>query len=169
MSAIAERAGAAVGSLYQFFANKASLTQALRAEYATQFDHLCGPLAARAQTANPRTLAAHLIDLVVDFAETHPALPALLDAPSRMRAPSAIRKIMRERFAGLVLAQDPNLSKVEALRIGMVTLEMIRVFNQLNMEIPPRERPAVVREFKAALVSYLKTRCHARPNRAIPL
>ena len=34
MSAIAERAGAAIGSLYQFFPSKACITQALRTEYA---------------------------------------------------------------------------------------------------------------------------------------
>ena len=38
MSAIAERAGASIGSLYQFFPNKAAITQALRTEYAKQFE-----------------------------------------------------------------------------------------------------------------------------------
>jgi AcrR family transcriptional regulator len=158
MSAIAERAGAAIGSLYQFFPNKPCVTQALRAEYTKRFDRMCAPLAARATTLNPRTLAGHLIDLAVDFAETHRALPALLDAPGSTRAPSAIRRILRERFAGLVLAQNSKLSKPEALRMGMVTLEMIRALSRLYMEVLPRERPALVREFKTALASYLKAR-----------
>jgi AcrR family transcriptional regulator len=158
MSAIAERAGAAIGSLYQFFPNKPCITQALRAEYAKRFDRMCAPLAARATTLNPRALARHLIDLAVNFAETHPALPALLDAPSSTRAPSAMRRILRERFAGLALAQNHNLSKPEALRMGMVTLEMIKALDRLYMEVPPRERPALVREFKTALASYLMAR-----------
>jgi AcrR family transcriptional regulator len=162
MSAIAERAGAAIGSLYQFFPNKACITQALRTEYAKRFDRMCAPLAARATTLNPQTLAGHLIGLAVDFAETHPALPALLDAPGSTRAPSAIRRILRERFAGLALAQNPNLSKPEALRMGMVTLEMIRGLNRLYMEVLPRERPALVREFKMALASYLTARSNGR-------
>lgn len=158
MSAIAERAGAAIGSLYQFFPNKPCLTQALRAEYAKRFDRMCAPLATRATTLNPRAIAGHLIDLAVNFAETHPALPALLDAPSSTRAPSAMRRILQERFAGLALAKNPNLSKPEALRMGMVTLEMIKALNRLYMEVPPRGRPALVREFKTALASYLTAR-----------
>jgi AcrR family transcriptional regulator len=167
MSAIAERAGAAIGSLYQFFPNKPCITQALRAEYAKRFDRMCAPLAARATALNPRTLAGHLINLAVDFAETHPALPALLDAPGSTRAPSAIRRILQERFAELALAQNPNLSKPEALRMGMVTLEMIKALNRLYLEVPPRERPSLVREFKTALASYFKARSHACGNERI--
>jgi AcrR family transcriptional regulator len=162
MSAIAERAGAAIGSLYQFFPNKASITQALRAEYAKQFDRLCAPLAARARTLNPAALADHLIELAVDFLETHPALPALLEAPASTRVPSAIRKVLRERFAAMALAQNSGLSKPEAQRMGTVTLEMIKALNRLYMELPPRERPAMVREFKAALASYFGARANGK-------
>src|SRR5579884_3736875 len=38
MSAIAERAGAPIGSLYQFFPNKQSITHALRTEYGRDFE-----------------------------------------------------------------------------------------------------------------------------------
>ncbi len=37
MNEIACRAGACIGSLYQFFPNKQSLTQALRAQYGSEF------------------------------------------------------------------------------------------------------------------------------------
>src|ERR1700733_11723420 len=53
MSAIAGRAGAAIGSLYQFFPNKACITQALRTEYAKQFDNLYAPLALQAGSLSP--------------------------------------------------------------------------------------------------------------------
>src|ERR1700733_1184556 len=81
MSAIAERAGAAIGSLYQFFPNKACITQALRTEYAKQFDSMYAPLQVQARTLNREALVSHLIELTVSFVEAHPALTALLDAP----------------------------------------------------------------------------------------
>src|SRR5579862_4464992 len=56
MSAIAQRAGAAIGSLYQFFPGKACITQALRTEYAKRFDRLFAPLARQAGKLNPETL-----------------------------------------------------------------------------------------------------------------
>src|SRR5689334_19652309 len=41
MSAIARRAGASIGSLYQFFPNKESLARALRTQYAQEYEQLC--------------------------------------------------------------------------------------------------------------------------------
>jgi len=52
MSAIALRAHASIGSLYQFFPNKAAITQALRIRYSRQFDELCIPLSQEARTVN---------------------------------------------------------------------------------------------------------------------
>jgi AcrR family transcriptional regulator len=158
MSAIADRAGAAIGSLYQFFVNKASITQALRTEYAQQFDDMYAPLVAQARTLNHEALVSQLIDLTVRFVDTHPALPALLDAPQSTRAPVAMRNVLRERFAGVLLAQSPRMSKPKALRLGTVILHIIKALNQLYVERPPLERRKIVQEFKIVLLSYLNAR-----------
>ena len=112
MSAIAGRARAAIGSLYQFFPNKACITQALRTEYAKQFDSLYAPLATQARTMSCQALVSHLINLTVRFVDTHPALPALLDAPRSTRAPAAMRAVLRQAFRGGATA--PKSSHVEA-------------------------------------------------------
>jgi len=164
MSAIADRAGAAIGSLYQFFPNKTCITQALRTEYAKQFDSLYAPLEVRARTLNRETLVSHLIELTVSFVETHPALTALLDAPQSTRAPAAMRKVLRERFAGVLLAQSPRMSKLKALRMGTVALHIIKALNQLYVELPPRDRRRIVQEFKMVLLSYLNARMDRRAN-----
>jgi len=44
MSEVAERAGASIGSLYQFFPNKEAVTQALRSNYSHQIEELWVPL-----------------------------------------------------------------------------------------------------------------------------
>ncbi len=158
MSSIAERAGAAIGSLYQFFPNKASITQALRTEYAKRFSDVYAPLEAQARNLNPDALASHLIELTVRFVETHPALPALLDAPRSTRAPSAMRRMLRHRFANVLLAQNPRLPKEKALLLGTVTLQIIKTLNQLYAELPRLERQRVVQEFKMVLLSYFCAR-----------
>lgn len=158
MSSIAEHAGAAIGSLYQFFPNKASITQALRTEYAKRFDNTYAPLVAEAKTLNPEGLASHLIELTVHFVETHPALPALLDAPRSTRAPAAMRRVLRERFAAVLREQNPRMSRHKALVVGTVTLQIIKTLNQLYTELPRRERQRMVQEFKMVLLSYFCAR-----------
>jgi len=158
MSAIAERANASIGSLYQFFPNKACITQALRTEYAKQFDAIYASLARHARKLSQEALVAHLIELTVHFVDTHPALPALLDAPHSTRTPAAMRRILRERFSGFLLAQHPRMAKGKALTLATVTLHIIKALNQLYVELPPPQRPAFVREFKAVLFSYWTAR-----------
>jgi AcrR family transcriptional regulator len=162
MCAIAERAGASIGSLYQFFPSKACITQALRTEYAQQFDSMYAPLVSRAGTLNPEDLAGHLVDMTAHFLETHRALPALLDAPQSTRAPLAMRNVLRERFAELLVAQSPGLSRGDALRAGTATLHIVKAFNQLYAELPRRERGPMVQEFKMVLLSYFNSRLQPR-------
>jgi AcrR family transcriptional regulator len=164
MSAIAVRAGAAIGSLYQFFPNKACITRALRTEYAKQFDSLYAPLAVKARTLNREALVSHLIDLTVRFVDSHPAFPALLDAPRSTRVPAAMRAVLRQRLAGVLLAQSPRMSKLKALQMGTVTLHIIKALNQLYVELPPRERRRIVQEFKMVLLSYLNARMTLNPR-----
>lgn len=167
MSAIAERAGAAIGSLYQFFPNKACITQALRSEYAKQFESMYASLSVQAKTLRPEALVDELIDLTIRFVETHPALPALLDAPQSTR-PRAMQNILRERFAGILQAQSPRMPQRKALLLGTVTLHLIKTLNQLYTEFPRRERPKLVLEFKMLFLSYFGARLRPRGNRRTP-
>jgi AcrR family transcriptional regulator len=161
MSAIAQRAGAAIGSLYQFFPNKACLTQALRTEYAKRFDRMYAPLVIQARTLNRQALVSHLIDLTVRFVDTHPALPALLDAPQSTSVPAAMRAVLRQRFAEVLLAQSPRMTRAKALLLGTVALHIVKALNRLYVEMPPRERRKMVQEFKMVLLSYFNARMPA--------
>src|SRR5579862_4292926 len=167
MSAIAGRARAAIGSLYQFFPNKACITQALRTEYAKQFDSLYAPLATQARTMSCQALVSHLINLTVRFVDTHPALPALLDAPRSTRAPAAMRAVLRQRFAEVLLAQNPRMSKPKALLLGTVALHIVKALNQLYVELSPRERRKMIQEFKMVLLSYLNARMNPPAGRKV--
>jgi AcrR family transcriptional regulator len=158
MSAIAKRAGASIGSLYQFFPNKLSITQALRSHYAKEYDDLCAPLEARAKTLNLEALVRHLIDLNIGFVEGHRAFVALLDAPHSTRIPAAIQIRLRERFARFFLAKKPRLSKERAAQLAIVTMHILKALNQLYAETPARQRRQYIPEFKAVLTGYLISR-----------
>jgi AcrR family transcriptional regulator len=158
MSDIADRAGASIGSLYQFFPNKLSLTQALRNRYAVQFEDVWVPLERDAETLSLERLCDRLIDSTIRFVKGHPAFLALFDAPPSTRSPAAIRNVFRERVAGFLLASRPGMSKTKALRLANITLEIIKALNRVYSEIHPQERAAYVKEFKLVLFAYLRSR-----------
>ncbi|MGH9558691.1 MAG: TetR/AcrR family transcriptional regulator, partial [Bryobacteraceae bacterium] len=164
MSAIAERAGASIGSLYQFFPNKLSIAQALRARYGSEFAELCVPLASAAKSLNPNEMAGHLIDLICQFAKHHPAFAALLDAPQSARSPAAIRQVLRERLAALFEARRPRISKSEAIHMAAVTLQIMKAFSRFYASQDRRERRWCAREFKLVLQHYLEARLQPRRN-----
>jgi AcrR family transcriptional regulator len=158
MCAIAERAGAAIGSLYQFFPSKAAIAQALCHRYGKQFDEMCAPLAEQAKSLHLQAFVNHLIDLTAQFVNTHPAFFPLLDAPRSVRSSPAIRKLLQERFVGFLLAQKPRLSMAKAVRLSTVTLQILKAMNELYRELAPEQRPAFTQEFKMVLYSYLNAR-----------
>jgi len=158
MSGIAARAGASIGSLYQFFPNKLSITRALWNRYADQFEDVWAPLERDAGTLSLERLSGRLIDSTVRFAENHPAFLALFDAPASARSPVEVRNVFRRRLAGFFIAGHPRMSKPKALRLATVVLEIVKALNRLYPEIHPTQRSKYVREFKMVLLSYLSAR-----------
>jgi AcrR family transcriptional regulator len=158
MSAIADRAGAPIGSLYQFFPNKPSIVQALRTQYVQKFEEMWLPLEVEAAAMDLPNLVRRLIESTIRFADENPAFPALLDAPSSTRTPAAIRKIIKERLAACLRACLPRLPQRKALELATVTLQMLKAMNQLYAEVPLPEKRGVVQEFKIAVLSYLNVR-----------
>ena len=163
MSAVARQAGSSIGSLYQFFPNKASITEALRNRYAREYDEMCAALEAKAGTLNLRGLVEHLMNLNVAFVESHPAFGALLDAPHHSRISSALRSRLRERFARFFLARKPRMPKEKARQIAVVTLHLLKGLNQIYAGTPGARKRQFVAEFKTVLTGYLGTRMGLEP------
>lgn len=157
MNEIADRAGSCIGSLYQFFPNKESLTQALRAQYGKEFQAAWESLESRAASLNIEHLVDQLIDTAIEFVGEHPAFLALLDAPSSTRDPS-IRKLLRKLLARLFLLQKPSVSSAKALRMASVTLQLIKGMNQLYAESKRAAKQPMVQEFRMLLRCYLASR-----------
>lgn len=157
MSAIAERAGAPIGSLYQFFPNKLALTHALRTAYGHDYEERLAALQTQARRLTLPTLVARLIDLSVGFVESHPAFLPLLDAPSSTRSP-ALRAILRQRLAACFMSVYPQVSENKSARLAAVTLQLLKGLNQLYAEAAAPLREQYVREYKIALSCWLRAR-----------
>ncbi len=158
MSAIAERAGACIGSLYQFFPNKLFITQSLRAHYTRAIQEMWEPLALEAKTIPLSRLVDRLVNSMIHFVESNPALLPLLDAPRSTRSPIAIRNLIREQVAQLILAKDPRMNREKAVTIAKVILQMLRALNELYAESNSKQRRVLIQEFKIALHCYLASR-----------
>jgi AcrR family transcriptional regulator len=154
MSEIAERAGASIGSLYQFFPSKQAIVQALRARYRDEFTKRWLPIERDFARLDPENFAARLMDMVIVFIDTHPAFAALLDAPRSTRIPGS----MTERVAGFVMSKKPKMPAKSAAQIAAVTLHMLKAFNHAWVEAAAPARAGLKREFRTALASYLSAR-----------
>ncbi|MGH9358885.1 MAG: TetR/AcrR family transcriptional regulator [Terriglobia bacterium] len=160
MCGIARRARASIGSLYQFFPNKESVAEALRARYGKEIEKLWTELALEAKVLTVEELVCRLVDSHIQLAESHPAFLALLDAPPTAHTAQR-RKLMRDRITAVLLARNIGVSGMKAARAGAVVQQILRGLLTLYARSPADEKGAVVEEFKSVLIGYLA----AKPKR----
>lgn len=158
MTAVAERAGASIGAVYQYFPNKDAIVVALRDQYGDEMRGLWSQVVAEAASLSIRELIEGMLREITVFIESHPAYFALLDAPVPKLKNQAARSRLRAGFAEAFRRKQPSLSEDEALRIARVAVEITKAMNAVYAESKPKERAAVVAEFTLALVGYLEAR-----------
>jgi AcrR family transcriptional regulator len=157
MSQIADRAGACIGSLYQFFPNKQVLTQALRAKYGREIHQIWAQLEAQCASLSIDQMVSHLTTGMIAFVEEYPAFLRLLDAPSYTRS-TPIRQLLRRQLARCFVNMRPGLPPVQAFQIASVCLQIVKGMNQLYSETRGSERKVLVDECRLALTCYLNFR-----------
>jgi AcrR family transcriptional regulator len=153
MSEIAERAGACIGSLYQFFPNKESITEALRTRYCQELCTLWAGLE-EAERLSTNQLVRGLLNETIRFIDDRPAIPYLLNLHPRVQKHS-IRDLLRGRIARILRASAPSLSKSRAFVLSMVILQVMKGMNELYEEATKRAAKSLIREYENVLVSYL--------------
>jgi AcrR family transcriptional regulator len=158
MTEIANRAGASIGAVYQYFPNKEAVVRALRAQYGDEMDARWTFLNQASATLSVKQLADLLVDVLVKFIEEHPAYFALLDAPLRFKRDQQARNRLRERFAGFFRAKSPALAPEEAFRVANVAFQILKSMSPLYAEAKLQERLALIAEVKLALTAYLEAR-----------
>jgi AcrR family transcriptional regulator len=158
MRDIAERAGASIGSLYQFFPNKEVVARAIKTQYCQELKALWANLAAASAKTPTIRLVDQFLNVTIKAIEQHPAIIRLMDAPRSASPAADIKESLRLQLVELFLTRKPRMSTNKAHRYAEITVQMIRTMLWLYLENESPEREALVSEMKSALANYLAPR-----------
>jgi AcrR family transcriptional regulator len=157
---IAARAAISPGSLYQYFANKPAIVEALGRRFLA---HLTEANQRGVFTPGLAALPLpELVDRVVDplvaFNLAHPAAKSLLAgadlSPDLAAATVELHDALCDRVKGLIAERVPGRSAADNELAANVSIQIFAGVLPSIVAAGPRERPRVVREVKAALVGY---------------
>jgi AcrR family transcriptional regulator len=160
---IAARAGISPGSLYQFFANKEAIAEALSARLA---DRMAAAHAAAFDGADVADLPLddlldRILDPLIAFSLANPGEKALLagpDAPAQLAvATRPLQETLLGRVATVIGARVPGLPRAERDRAALVAVQIVRAMTGAISAAAGAERPALVGELKRVLKAYLTT------------
>ncbi|MEA1677196.1 TetR/AcrR family transcriptional regulator [Nitrospirillum sp. BR 11163] len=127
MTEIAAKAGAPIGSLYQFFPTKAVLADALLAQYADTLVASLADLESRAATLSPGELAAALLAVLPSLKVERAAAFALIDArPDMVAQQGRLRAGLRQGIAAILRAKSPALPPERAATMAVTLLQMMK-------------------------------------------
>ncbi|MBX9710786.1 MAG: TetR family transcriptional regulator [Xanthobacteraceae bacterium] len=156
-AAIAARAGASIGSLYQFFPSKEVMAEALFARYAERTALAVKDLMRRAPGRAPAQIADMLVGLMLDRKSDpdREAVLALSDAISNIaerRKP--LREAVRREIAALLRSANPRLTRRRAEIAAILiahTLKTVRAVAQAEEE----NRKPLIASIKRMLTLYI--------------
>src|SRR5580700_9031418 len=122
LTAVATRAGASIGSLYQYFPDKPAVARALAERYGAEIADAWAPLVAEAKSLTVHQLVDRMFDTVLKF---HAARPAFLtlSAAADYRQTKMARGRLRSLVAALLRARQPRLTVAESARMAEVTVQ----------------------------------------------
>ena len=156
---IAERAGVAVGSLYQFFPDKGSVVDAVARAYIAEFDGAVEAMVNAASTGDWSDPVGRIVDEFVGLYRSHPGYVALWSgrhlSPELARADEAnnqliaagVTRILSE-YAGVAAGPALELAAQVAVRVADSLL-------QYAFSVSPDGDEAVLTELKSLLRMYL--------------
>jgi AcrR family transcriptional regulator len=157
MTEIAERAGAAIGSLYQFFPSKEALAEALFDRFAERW----AASFARVEELAPGRSARELADLFVDH-----KLGQRTDRDAAIALSSAVAGIverrkplgdkLRERIASILKTRNPELGEDEAAAAALIVNQVMKMIPVL-VENEEKSGLPLVTEARRLLTLYLET------------
>jgi AcrR family transcriptional regulator len=157
MTAVAARAGSAIGSLYQFFPTKELLAQALLDDCTGDLYARLQGLAAQAPAVDADRLGATLIRLLVDFRRRHPAFVALIEsAPIPTAQALAVRRRVRAELQAVLAAHAPWRGTRELHAAATVAQQLMKAAVAVNAEPGMPGRKAALDGLQRALQLYLR-------------
>ena len=159
MTEIAARAGAPIGSLYQFFPVKEALADWLVQNYIGLLVADLQALEARASRIDTETLVDSLLDLLRvhgrERAAAAPLVEARMDERTRR---TSFRHMLRKHIAAILRARSPTLSAEAAREMAVVLVSLMKAVSALVDEEGLPGRTAGLRDLRAIAVQYIEQR-----------
>ena len=156
MTEIARRAGASIGSLYQFFPSKEVLAEALFNRYVERMRQVLKDIAARPPGLPPARLAHLLIELMLKLRTDRDVAMALFNSVDAIvESRKAPRYIIRSHFAAVLRAARPALSEQRAIAAAMVVSQFIKTVPALA-EAEEQGGRGFIAEARRMLTLYLE-------------
>lgn len=152
MTEVAARAGASIGSLYQFFPTKEVLAQALVEQYVQAVYAELGKLAESSAQWSTEELAQKLCGFLVMFRKRHPAFVTL---ESTVSDGMTIRRRVRAELQALLARRAPHRSSEEMHAISVVVQQMMKAAIAMHAEPEMPGRAAALAQLQRAMQLYL--------------
>lgn len=158
---VAELAGVSIGSLYQYFPNKAALIVAVRRRHSEQMRQQLHRCAARAPELPLREAVAELIHAVVQAHRVDPALHIVLEQevprPERFGARADLDAKLRELVKNLLnhYHKDIHYNDLELTSLILVRTVDALVHLTLQDDAPRMSAQALERELTTLVLRYL--------------
>jgi AcrR family transcriptional regulator len=163
MTEIAARAGAPIGSLYQFFPAKEALADTLVQNYVSLVSADLQALEARASETDVATLVEDLFNIMRahprERAATLPIAEARMDEQTRRLT---FRYHLRKRVAAILRARSAALSAEVARDMAIVVLQLIKAANMLADEEGLSGRAVRQREIQELAVMFVERQLKTR-------
>ncbi|MDX2161573.1 MAG: TetR/AcrR family transcriptional regulator [bacterium] len=159
-SAIAERAGTSIGSLYQFFPNKDSVLYALAQRYTEEMRSMTSRVFSPDVEYVPTpVLIDRTVNALVDFEYTHPGFNLIFNSAWISQelkfASDGITDAMIEDFDRVIALKSPTLADEHRRVCAETMMGMIKGLLPLTLTDDLPYRGQVIHEFKRALQAYL--------------
>jgi AcrR family transcriptional regulator len=156
MTEIAARAGASIGSLYQFFPTKELIAEALHAQNSDDLAEMLAGLAPRVAGKPGGALADVLFRDLSGFLTTHPAFVTLADRRDiDKKRKKKTRARLRGQIAALLAQADPPIAPARAQALAVIVLHLLRSAVAIAGEDDLPNRAAVLDELRGMLRQHL--------------
>ena len=157
MTLIAKRAGASIGSLYQFFPSKQALAEALFARYVERVASMLEDLAKRAPGSSPLRLADRLIDLMLKVRSDRDSAAALSGSVSGIvERRQSLRGATRRQIAAILRAANPRLREKAAAESAAMIGHVLKLVPTLAKEQEEGGQPLVA-QVRKMLAAYIES------------
>lgn len=158
LTEIAARAGASIGSLYQFFPSREALVQALLAEYTEALYARLATLVAQAGTWDIDQLGTQLIGFLVLFRRRYPAFAVLAESASLPASHgTTIRKRLRAELQAILRQKSPSMPLVTLQAATIVVQQLMKAALAINAEPGLPDRKNALAQLERALQLYLRS------------